>query len=417
METVKNKMDTVKITINTRKDLIYWLSQASELEHTLCCAYLYSAYTIKDSLDENGIKIENLEDVKKWKSTIFLVAAQEMYHLTQASNLLMSIGAKPHFQRPIFPINSKHYPDHVPIELAPFSTLILKRFICIERPEVRVQGKLDDQYCFDSELTKGASPDMTKDDVITVGELYSSIYAGFVNLVKKYGDEKKVFIGSKNLQLGGNETQFSELIQVVDLKSARDGIEKIVEQGEGTPNDIPDSHFGAFQMILREYTQHLSDKEFHPIRPSVCNPSLNPNNLNTTLITNPFTCEVAKIFNEVYELMLICLYSFFTSDKNDTTYQYLMGLALNLMTVILKPLGEYLTKLPLDDSKSGKTAGPSFELNPNYNQLSFSKDVVMTMIHERLSKLSENCSEINKKNENAILKSISNSLSKFSDGF
>ena len=48
---------TEKITL--REELIFVLNHASELEHSLCCSYLFTAMTLKDKADE-GLTPETL---------------------------------------------------------------------------------------------------------------------------------------------------------------------------------------------------------------------------------------------------------------------------------------------------------------------------------------------------------------------
>ena len=38
------------IAVTDREELIYLLSEASELEHGLCCSYLFTAFSLKRGL-------------------------------------------------------------------------------------------------------------------------------------------------------------------------------------------------------------------------------------------------------------------------------------------------------------------------------------------------------------------------------
>jgi len=58
-----------------------------------------------------------------------------MLHLALSTNILTSVGAAPHFERPNFPILSRWYPSGVQIALVPFCERAVGHFIYLERPE------------------------------------------------------------------------------------------------------------------------------------------------------------------------------------------------------------------------------------------------------------------------------------------
>src|SRR5215472_5385147 len=122
------------VVITDREELIYLLSEASELEHGLCCSYLFAAFSLKRGVDEDLTPSE-FEAVRRWARVITGVAIQEMLHLALASNLLTALGAAPHMRRPNFPQRSKYYPPHMQMTLRPFHETTLDHFIYIERPE------------------------------------------------------------------------------------------------------------------------------------------------------------------------------------------------------------------------------------------------------------------------------------------
>lgn len=97
------------VAVTDREEVIYLLSEASELEHGLCCCYLFAAFSLKRNLDEDLTPSEH-DAVGRWERVIGGVAVQEMLHLALASNLLTALGAAPHLRRPNFPQRSKYYP-------------------------------------------------------------------------------------------------------------------------------------------------------------------------------------------------------------------------------------------------------------------------------------------------------------------
>src|ERR671911_1132057 len=122
------------IVVENREELIFLLSEASELEHMVMLAYLFAAFSLKTDAGE-GLTEEQLEAVRRWERVISEVAAQEMLHLALASNLLTAIGGAPHFSRPNFPQPAKYYPAGLQLALMPFSEQSLGHFVYYERPE------------------------------------------------------------------------------------------------------------------------------------------------------------------------------------------------------------------------------------------------------------------------------------------
>src|SRR5437588_11096622 len=118
----------------TRSDIISLLSEACELEHGLACSYLYSAFSIKQSATENDLTWDQLQFIRKWAGQIYFIASQEMFHLSQAWNLLTAIGGTPYYMRPNLPQGKKYYPLHLKLALEPFGKQALRRFIFYELP-------------------------------------------------------------------------------------------------------------------------------------------------------------------------------------------------------------------------------------------------------------------------------------------
>lgn len=119
--------------IETRDQLHFALYDAAELEHTICCQYLFAAFSLKCREDEGLNKLE-LDRVREWKSQLLLLARQEMVHLGVICNLLTVVGGAPHLERADFPMRATNYPDGMRFELLPFSLETLERFIQFEQP-------------------------------------------------------------------------------------------------------------------------------------------------------------------------------------------------------------------------------------------------------------------------------------------
>lgn len=228
-----NKIKTKKKgQITTREELIFALSWAAELEHGLTCIYLFAAFTMKRFLPE-GIDEVQQDQIRNWQGTILAVAMQEMEHLGYVCNMLNAIGGAQHFNRPNLPQPASYYSTEGDFTLEAFNVETIKRFMEFEKPASTTDAE-------GVVLGTGLVPDAIQVvDHHTVQDLYNSILKGFQYLDKELGD--KLFIGPEDAQLedsdivvGYANREFGiDLEKVVDLASAENAIEIIVEQGEG----------------------------------------------------------------------------------------------------------------------------------------------------------------------------------------
>jgi hypothetical protein len=412
----------MKPQITTRAELIDALRTASELEHQLMAQYLFAVYSMKRYTWE-GLEPVQLEWVRRWSSSITLIARQEMEHLGLALNLLSSIGGTPSFTRPNMPQNIDYYGKAgIKLALTRGNLDTIKRFQRFEAPDdltkdLKVDEPVDQSeartWCsrkdklvrsraqLDSTLTAAAhalradaSPGLATSAPVlgfgwaSVQELYEAIRSGFEHLASAMGEEK-LFVGRPSLQIFGGPDSPQEkgsmddlnqyevdLIKVSDLASARLAITMILEQGEGikvNADYLRWTHFCLFTGI-RNDMEELGLGEM-AARPVVRNPmtALYPDveRSEVTLLTNPHTLQVSRIFNESYELMLLLLlYLYSDNVKTQKEVNSLMDAAFfPLMTMFIRPLAEILTELPafndpLEKSAEGMVnAGPGFELN------------------------------------------------------
>src|SRR6516225_1151433 len=122
------------MVIEHREALIYMICEAAELEHGLMCEYLFAAFSLKSAVGE-GVSQEQLEAIRRWRTTLLGVAAQEMLHLALTANMLTALGASPHLSRPNLPQPTRHYPASVRLTFLPFGEQALRHFLYLERPE------------------------------------------------------------------------------------------------------------------------------------------------------------------------------------------------------------------------------------------------------------------------------------------
>jgi hypothetical protein len=61
------------IVIKNREELIFLLSEASQIEHMVMCQYLFAAFSLKQDMSE-GLTISQLEAVRRWERSISAIA-------------------------------------------------------------------------------------------------------------------------------------------------------------------------------------------------------------------------------------------------------------------------------------------------------------------------------------------------------
>lgn len=386
------------IVIEDREELIFMLSEAAALEHMIMCEYLFAVFSLKRDVSE-GVTVSQLEAIKQWDRVVSQVATQEMQHLTLVSNLLTAIGANPYFRHPNFPQFAKYYPPGVQLALLPLGEHALQHFLYLERPEGM---DLEDAPEFASLAIP--QPGLTLDDdqivpqtqdFATQGHLYRGIEQGFHHLVEKYG-EQRVFIGPPRAQATPEYFGWPELIAVTDLASACQALETIVEQGEGARGDWRQAHFGKFLKIMQEYRDFKQqDPAFEPARPVVAAYVRPPSDTITVpLISDPVTAGVSELFNASYEVLLQILMRFFIHVKEtEDELQTLSITAVNMMLMVIQPLGRLLTTLPIGPDLPGKTAGPTFEIFQKGYVLPH-HDAAWIILHERLLELAAYCGKL-----------------------
>lgn len=376
------------MVIEHRDALIYMLSEAAELEHSIMCQYLFAAFTLKTSTDE-GVDERQLQAITRWKQIILNVAAEEMLHLALVNNLLAAVGAAPRVGRPNLPQRGRYYPPGVELALEPFSERALRHFLFLERPEGITRTDVE-AY----EALKQAQPLLANaDDIVpqaqhfaTVGELYRAIGEGFDTLAARHS-EQWLFIGPEYAQAKAEHFWWPALVAVTDLASAHQAIETIVEQGEGTRGHWRDAHYGRFLEILGEYLEmRRAAPDFEPARPVVAASVRPPVDAEPgPLITDAVTARVMDVFNVSYEILLYTLGRFFGhGHETEAQLSALANVAVGLMVRVIKPLGELVTTLPAGPEHAGRTAGPSFEVFYRAGYMLPHTDAAWVLLHERL---------------------------------
>ncbi|GAC1650519.1 MAG: ferritin-like protein [Herpetosiphon sp.] len=368
----------------TRGELFYLLDYAAELEHGLCCQYLYAAFSLKSDPSE-GVTWEQLNAISDWAQKILMIARMEMEHLSLVCNLLAALGGAPHMVRPNFPQGALYFP--IGFELEKFSEATIKRFICYERPDVVPPGE---DTCNDDALLRMAVQRPRETPRVafeTVGELYEKIRQAIVRMPLS---DRELFIGPPKAQRTGYDLRVNfprmgalggvwdvTLFPITDRKSAVKAIDLILEQGEGTPHHHEFTHYNFFRQILAELTAlKQSEPGFEPARNLIANPTLESHfdAPHANKVTNPAAMELMSVFNEAYELLLLLLLRFFgPGDETPNEYTALEYLLFPIMTTVLRPLSEFLVHMPAHEPATDVLAGPSFETNRTIHALPYTE--------------------------------------------
>ncbi len=352
------------VPVSNRDQLIYLLTEAAEIEHCLMCCYLYAAFSLKQSTDED-LDEDELAEVLRWRQTITGVAIDEMLHLALVGNLLVAIGSRPHFQRQNFPVARGVFPGGVVAALAPFDAETLDHFIYLERPETASLADAENfahgdyQRRFDRrQLMAGAQ------DYATVGALYAAIAHSVRTLAAELG-EAQLFIGRDSPQLDEAATALWGLHPIRGVDDALAAITTIVEQGEGSPGAVENSHFARFGAI-RERMQALriARPGFAPARNAARNPVMRrpPTPEGKVFIDDPDAARLVDLCNAVYGLMLRCLAASYSPNTGAACNGGLARTSIALMRAMV-PLAQRLTLMPASTATPGVNAGMSFAIS------------------------------------------------------
>ena len=374
--------------IEHREALIYMLCQAAELEHGIMCQYLFAAFSLKQSEDE-GLTADEVDAVSRWRRTVSHVATEEMLHLALVQNVLSAIGAAPHLTRPNLPAPAHHYPAGVTLTLVPFGERALQHFMFLERPEGM---ELEGAQGIDAPV-HDAVPLLAEGDIVpqlqdfaTIGHLYRSIEDGLTHLAEKFG-ERHLFVGPPRAQATSTDFRWPELVAVTDLESAQRALDTILEQGEGARGHWEAAHFGQFVQILEEYREMVAaNPAFEPVRPVMfATVRRGEHDGSIPLIGDRVTALCTDLFNVSYEILLQLLERYFAhTEETDAQLATLANAAVTLMAGVLRPLGELITTLPVGPEHAGRTAGPSFELFYEDDDLLPHRESAWPLLEERL---------------------------------
>jgi hypothetical protein len=214
----------------------------------------------------------------------------------------------------------------------------------------------------------------------SIGAFYRLLKKGLRALVDTFG-ESAVFMAPPSLQVTNAGMGLIQpgwhninVTAITDLASALKGIDQIIEEGEGASGVSDTSHYGRFLALSKQYKAlRAAYPTFEAARPVVSNPitffplGVGPEARERladqhTFVDHPFTRGVVDLFDAVYELLLHLMMRFYgRPDETDAGVAQLGAVIFGpMMTEIIRPLGEVITRLPASAADPASTAGPTF---------------------------------------------------------
>jgi hypothetical protein len=368
--------------ITTKEQLLHALYQAAAIELATMIQYLYAAYSVpvhsaglqyvtRGEWTPEQLLIACGDGTQSWKNGIrgnlMSVAREEMMHFLTINNILMAMGRPFHLPKLDFgEFNSKVC---VPLEfsLEALNLASVQRFIALEQPH----HLIDEVEGNDSTVLR---PDGESYRYGSLSELYAAIREGVQAMPGVFLVKKGRGGGSHHLFMreSVNAVHPDYQLEVDDVASAVFAIDFVTEHGEGgqIPSTLPaeESHFDTFlrisDQLVRERATGPNDRRipWSPAYPVLRNPTLRAGSPAMDQVTHEPARLAMTVFNRSYFMAMQLMVQHFghSSDKSLRRSRLMNG-ALDIMTGVLRPLGELIVTLP--SGRPGRTAGPSFELD------------------------------------------------------
>lgn len=377
----------------SREQLLYWLHEASEIEHHLMCCYLYAAFSLKRT-DPRWTDAQR-SAVQGWRRSILSVVYEEMTHLALVGNLANALGAAPHMGRPPFPVDAGPYPAGFVIRLAPFCPATIEHFKYLERPSN--ESLADAAGFLPQKQYRRAVPEGRLSpgprDYDTVGELYEVLASSLRTCVAAQG-EAAVFIGNPALQVDASLAPLPGMAAVTGLESALRAIQTIVTQGEGAGSEQADSHFSRFTGMGDELAALLAaDPQFEPAWPAATNPVMNApihSSSERVHVSEPRVARWLDIGNALYTTSLRCLLQGFSVADRHAKATWLSA-SFALMRAVV-PVGEGLAARPAGADAALPHAGLTF--TPLRTLVGLPLHGAAALVAERLGQLRQRAMEL-----------------------
>lgn len=395
-------------TIQTREELVVALRQAAELEVAVMLQYIYAGYSIPNYVTgqeyvRRGLWTEEQltlacgdgQEVRNYgmRGVLLEISHEEMIHFLLVNNILMAMGEPFYVPNPDFGKINQYFPLDIDLALEPLNATSVQRFMGLEMPDFLEEDLLDEEGSSDDPITNRLH------GYGSLSELYRQIRAAINNIPDLFIAQKGNVGGEHHLFLRSdfNKNHPDYQLQVDDVNSALFAIDLITEQGEGCDVESPKFAQSHYHQFLR-MAEALANQQFkgnnkgrplpwNPAYPALRNPTLRYENHNTNVVTVAETRTVMQICDESYFLMMqIMVQHFGLMPTGSLRRSKLMNAAIDIMTGMVRPLGELLMTMP--SGKRGKTAGPSFAMTTSPAYIP-TPEVAYTAIARRFEKLEQ----------------------------
>jgi rubrerythrin len=395
--------------------LLVLLQMGASIEHALMVQYLYAAYSLRD----------DVEQARRWREILLLIAREEMGHLLTVQNILALLGGPINIDR-------EDYPFDTPFQAFPFQLERLTHgsLACYCYAEMPVGLEKDPKRAAERDAIRADAEKHVRQqggnigaEVKHVGELYHQI-------VKILGDREKIpddcFVDAafgqmswddwgrsyrgepapKTTTPGGATQTGSEraalfIRKVTTREQAILALAQLSEQGEGLVEvddlmegsnilravrpyvkgiDIgpQDSHYGRLRAMYEELRNHRDANEFSwnvPLNPSSDYSEDRPSAQGTASrirIESRRSRRWAGLFNVRYRMLLTWLLHALTLTRRHPppATAHLRGQIIHRVfgeMYNMRVIAEILVKSPLkgdQDLKDPKSprAGPPFQM-------------------------------------------------------
>ncbi|MGH3692952.1 MAG: ferritin-like domain-containing protein [Pseudonocardiaceae bacterium] len=325
------------------------------------------------------------------RGDLLSVAREEMIHFLVINNIIMATGQPFHLPSIDFGTVNSQLPVPLDFCLEAFGRSSVARFIALERPYSLVRD-ISGNNSFAA--TKSSSPYPYG----SLSELYSAIREAIQRIPGSIMIEPGRGGGEHHLFMREslNVTHPDYQLEVDDVTSAVFAIDFVTEQGEGNVLESvrpgEESHFDTFlrisELLASEYTTGPGGRRipWNPAYPVMRNPKLHSGSSASGLVINQEARTAMELFNRSYAITMQLMVQHFSRIPDKSLRRSrLMNSAIDLMTGVLRPLGEYIVTLP--SGHSGRTAGPSFEMDREASFIA-RPDVAKKLISASFSELS-----------------------------
>jgi hypothetical protein len=222
----------------------------------------------------------------------------------------------------------------------------------------------------------------------TIGFLYKAIRENLKALAETLG-ETALFTSPGAMQLAAQVVDMPGVEWIANLQDALAGIDLIVDQGEGSPQDRDGTHYRAFLGIRDEYERLVAeDLRFTPAWPVADNPVLRspPEPEDKTYIDHPEAARLLDFTCAAYVLLLRILAQCFGDQSGGREHQgRLFDTAIRLMHVF-GAAGAALAELPASDATPERHAGLSFTMLRGVEPL-LAREAGDRLLREQLERL------------------------------